>query len=97
MLVQLLERPEILAGRYYEIASYKQGLGVIYDMLMNAFVGELDNRKFREILAFTYVYWKRENARSESDVQLLPLFVKVLRKDFGSRCKLEADLRGEDW
>lgn len=94
--VQLLERPEVLASRYYDIQSYKQGLGAIYEMLMNSFVGEINNTKLHDLIAYTYFKWKRENCRQESDVELLPLFVKILRKDFGQRCQLEAAVRGED-
>lgn len=94
--IQLLERPEILASRYYEVGSYKQGVGLIYEMLMNAFVGEVNNAKLRDLIAFTYFKWKRENVRQENDVELLPLFVKILRKDFGQRCQLEAAIRGEE-
>lgn len=94
--VSILERPEILAGRYYEITSYKVGLGILYEMLMNSFVSEIKDRELKETIAFMYVRWKRENLRQESDVELLPLFMKILRKDFGQRCKLEAAVRGED-
>ena len=93
--VQILERPEILASRYYEINSYKQGLGLIYETLMNSFVGEVNNAKLRDIIAFTYYKWKRETAKEENDVELLPLFVKILRNDFATRCQLEAAVRGE--
>lgn len=96
MYVQLLERPEILASRYYEIGSYKQGLGVLYDFMMNSFIAEVNNVKLREMVAFIYYRWKKENLRQESDVELLPLFIKILRKDFGQRCQLEAAVRGED-
>lgn len=94
--IQLLERPEILASRYYEINTYKQGLALLYEMLMNSFVGEVNNAKLRDLIAYTYFKWKRENLRDESDVELLPLFVKILRKDFGQRCQLEAAVRGEE-
>lgn len=94
--ISLLERPELLAQRYYEINTYKQGLGYLYDYLMNTFVNEVNDRKLKEVVAFIYLKWKRENQRPENDVELLPAFVKILRKDFGQRCKLEAMLRGED-
>lgn len=92
--VQLLEHPEVLASRHYEIQSYKLGLGVIYTMLMNSFVSDLNMAMFREVVCFTYYHWKRENNREENDVELLPNFIKQLRYDIGIRCKLESDLRG---
>jgi hypothetical protein len=91
--VSILERPEALASRYYEITTYKQGLGQIYEFLMNSFVSEVNNTSLKEIIAFTYDRWKRENLRSESDIELLPIFIKVLRSDFGKRCQLEAAIR----
>lgn len=94
--VSILERPEVLASRYYEIRSYKQGLGWMYEYLMNAFVSEVNDRTIKEVVAYMYLTWKRENLRTENDVELLPAFIKILRKDFGQRCKLEAALRGED-
>lgn len=69
---------------------------MIYEELMNSFVVDINNVQLREKIAFTYYHWKKENLRQESDVELLPLFVKILRKDFGQRCQLEAAVRGED-
>ena len=47
--VQLLERPEILKSHLYDIGSYKQGLGRIYEILFNSFVKDIDNYKYREL------------------------------------------------
>ena len=94
--VSILERPAILAGRYFEIQSYKQGLGYLYELLMNSFVSEVNNTQLKEAVAFIYYRWKQENQREESDIELLPIFIKVLRSDFGKRCQLEAAVRGED-
>ena len=91
--VQLLERPEILKSHLYDIGSYKQGLGRIYEILFNSFVKDVDNVRYRELIALTYYYWKIENLRRESDLELLPIFIKCLRADMTKRVQLEASLR----
>jgi hypothetical protein len=93
--VQLLEHPEVLAGRYYEMTTYKQSVGIIWEMLMNALVADFNNSQFREMLVFAYIRWKRENNREESDIDLLPYFIKVLRQDIVKRGQLEMSLREE--
>lgn len=69
---------------------------MLYEMLMNSFIGEVNNVKLRELVAFVYYHWKKENLRTENDIDLLPIFIKVLRHDFSKRCQLEDTLRGED-
>ena len=91
--VQLLERPEILKSHLYDVGSYKQGLAWIYEVLFNSFVKDVDNARYRELIALTYWYWKIENLRRESDLELLPIFIKCLRADMTKRVQLEASLR----
>ena len=91
--VQLLERPEVLKSHIYDVNSYKQGLARIYEILFNSFVKDVDNVKYRELITLTYWYWKRENGRRESDLELLPIFIKCLRADMTKRVQLEASLR----
>ena len=93
--VQLLEHPEVLAGRYYEMTTYKQSVGIIWEMLMNSLVTDVNNRQLREMIVFAYIRWKRENNREDNDVDLLPLFIKVLRQDIVKRGQLEMSLREE--
>lgn len=93
--VQLLEHPEVLAGRYYEMTTYKQSVGVLWEMLMNSLVTDVNNHQLREMIVFAYIRWKRENNREDNDVDLLPLFIKVLRQDIVKRGQLEMSLREE--
>lgn len=93
--VQLLEHPEVLAGRYYEMNTYKQSVGVLWEMLMNSLVTDVNNRQLREMIVFAYIRWKREKNREDNDVDLLPLFIKVLRQDIVKRGQLEMSLREE--
>jgi len=44
---------------------------------------------------FAYIRWKREKNREDNDVDLLPLFIKVLRQDIVKRGQLEMSLREE--
>ena len=91
--VQLLERPEILKSHLYDVGSYKQGLARIYEVLFNSFVKDIDNYKYRELIALTYYYWKIEKQLRDSDLELLPVFIKCLRADMTKRVQLEASLR----
>ena len=59
----------------------------------NSFVKDIDNYKYRELIALTYYYWKIEKQLRDSDLELLPVFIKCLRADMTKRVQLEASLR----
>jgi len=58
-------------------------------------VTDVNNHQLREMIVFAYIRWKREKNREDNDVDLLPLFIKVLRQDIVKRGQLEMSLREE--
>lgn len=91
--IQHLENPKVMRSHLPEIKTYKLGLAAIYETLFNSFVEEVNNPRYTELIALTYYWWKRENDRSECDLDLLPAFINILRKDMTERVKLESMTR----
>ena len=89
----MLSHPEILAGKHWDIPTYKASLKVISDHLMNSFVTFQDQERLFSYVGYSYVLWKKENPNMPEETAAFKNFINIFRKDLADRITYEISMR----
>lgn len=77
----LTENPQYCIGMFPKIRSYKEGVGIMADKLLDATVHDTQDKNTSFLVGRLIPLWKRENYTLPSDQQNEYRFHEELRKD----------------
>lgn len=92
-LVSLVERPEVLAGKFYGIKTYKQALRELAIYLLNSIVIFIDFEYEYRLIAYAWYLWTKENDDLPESEKTASAFIKRLRVDLAFRINYEMEDR----